>query len=296
VSGTGPWTWSCNGSNGGTSASCSASLATPTGVASPEGTTIPSATQIIDSGGNRWTVSKGVVYQNGALAGSSWNVVLLLYDNNIVYQENSSGHWWSWNGVKWAYSSDPEKGSGGGGGAPTISGTPSTSDAAGHAYSFVPATTDTGGGTLSFSIKNMPVWASFNKGTGALTGTPSSAQVGVYSDIVISVSNGSASASLPAYSITVTSGSTNPPGPVTLSWTPPTDNTNGTRLTDLAGYTIFYGNTPGSLTHTIQVANAKANSYEFTDLAAGTYYFTIAAYTTTGIQGVQAPVGSTTIR
>jgi hypothetical protein len=288
VRGTGPWTWSCGGSNGGTTASCSASLATPSAVSSPDGTTIPSATQIIDSGGNVWTISGGAIYENGALAGYSNSVTLLLYDNNIIYQENSAGRWWSWNSGTWVSSSDPRNVSVGSTTAPTISGSPSTSDVAGQAYSFVPTTTN-GGGTPAFSITNMPSWASFSTVTGALTGTPSSVQVGVYSNILISVSNGSGSASLPAFSITITTGS------ATLSWTAPTQNTDGTPLTDLAGYTIYYGTSPSELTQTVQLANPSATSYEVGNLSAGTYYFAVVAYTTVGTQSVQSSMGTKAI-
>ena len=289
VSGTGPWTWSCGGNHGGTTAMCSASVAAPSVVTSANGTTIPSATQIVDSGGNVWTVSGGIVRENGALAAYTSAVTLLLYDNNIIYQENSAGGWWSWNGSGWISSSDPRISTQSSTAPPTISGSPSLSDLVGQAYSFVPTTTNPGGGTLGFSITNKPAWATFSTVTGALAGTPSSAQAGPYSNILISVSNGKASASLAAFSITVTTGS------ATVSWTAPTQNTNGTPLTDLAGYTISYGSSPSSLTQTIQLANPSATSYVVSNLSPGTYYFAVAAYATDGTQSVESPVGSKTI-
>jgi hypothetical protein len=76
---------------------------------SASGTSIPSAAQITDSGANVWTVSAGVVHENGALAGYTSGVTRLLYDNKVIYQENSSGGWWAWNGSNWASSSDPRK-------------------------------------------------------------------------------------------------------------------------------------------------------------------------------------------
>jgi len=252
------------------------------GTASPSGATIPSATQIIDSSGKVWTVSGGLIYENGALAGYSKGVTLLLYENNIIYQENSAGGWWSWTGSTWASSSDPRP--------PTISGSPTPSDVAGRAYSFVPTTTNSAGGALAFSITNMPAWASFSTVTGALTGTPSSAQAGVYSNILISVKNGSASASLAPFSITVTTGYAN------LFWVAPTQNTDGTPLTDLAGYTIHYGTNPGALTQSIQLANPSATSYLVSNLSAGTYYFDLTAYTASGKQSAQSSVGSKTIQ
>ncbi|MGD0494172.1 MAG: putative Ig domain-containing protein [Steroidobacteraceae bacterium] len=277
----GGW-WSWNGSTW-------VSSSDPRKLASANGTALPAAAQITDSSGDVWTLSGGVVHENAALAGYSNGVTLLLYDNKIIYQENSAGGWWSWNGSTWVSSSDPRTVTTSDPTAPTISGSPATSDVIGQAYSFVPATTNPGGGTLEFTITNKPAWASFNTLTGALTGTPTSAQAGAYSNILISVSNGSASASLAAFSIAVAAGS------ASLSWTAPTQNTNGTPLTDLAGYTIYYGTSPSEMTQTIQVADPSATSYVVGNLSAGTYYFAVAAYTSTATQSVQSSVGSETI-
>jgi hypothetical protein len=167
------------------------------GTTSPNGTTVPSATQIIDGSGNVWTVASGVIYENGALAGYSKSVTLLLYDNNFIYQENSAGGWWSWNGSTW-----------------------------------IP------------------------------TGDPSEASAG---------------------------------GSASLTWTAPTENTDGTPLTDLAGYTIYYGTSPTDLTQTIQLPNPGATSYEVSNLSAGTYYFAVAAYTALGTQSAQSSVVSKAI-
>ncbi len=60
------------------------------------------------------------------------------------------------------------------------------------------------GTTLTFSIANKPSWASFNTATGALTGTPANADVGATAGIAISVSDGELSATLPAFTLTVT--------------------------------------------------------------------------------------------
>ncbi len=109
VSGSGPWTWSCQGSNGGSNASCSAPLALS---ASANGTTIPSALQIVDSRSNIWTLSSSsAVLMNGSPAGYTSNVVLILYYNGAVYQKNSAGGWWVWVSGTWTASSDPRSGS-----------------------------------------------------------------------------------------------------------------------------------------------------------------------------------------
>jgi hypothetical protein len=254
----------------------------PRTVVSANGTSIPAATQIIDSSGNVWVVSGGVIYKNAVLAGYSNAVAELVYDNKTLYQDNAAGAWWSWNGTTWVSSTDPV----GGNTVLTMSGSPSTSDATGEAYSFVPTTSNTGGGTLTFSIANKPIWASYNTATGALTGTPSSAQAALYSNIMLSVSNGSASASIPAFSINVTTGFAK------LTWSAPTENTDGTPLTDLAGYTIYYGTDPGEMTQTIMVAAASTNSYEVNNLSAGTYYFAVAANASDGTQSAQSSAGS----
>jgi len=110
------------------------------------------------------------------------------------------------------------------GSPPTISGSPPTSVTPGSAYSFTPTTTDPSGKPLTFSISGKPGWASFSSSTGQLAGTPQAANAGTYSSIVISVSDGSNSASLPAFSITVNAASSSPP---TISGSPPTGVTAG---------------------------------------------------------------------
>ena len=271
------WSWNNN---------AWAASSDPRKVVSSNGATIPAVTQIIDSTGNVWAVSAGVIYKNGVLAGYSRSVAQLVYDNTTVYQGNAAGGWWSWNGSTWVSSTDPV----GSTAALTMSGTPPTSDTAGQAYSFVPTTSNTGGGTLKFSIANSPAWASLNTATGALTGTPSSAQTGTYANILLSVSNGSASASVPAFSILVTA-----MGTANLTWTAPTQNSDGTSLADLAGYTIFYGTDPAQMTQTIAVDSPSTSTYQVSNLPAGTFYFAVAALASDGTQSVDSSVATKVI-
>lgn len=74
---------------------------------SADGTTVPPASQIVDAGGGTWTVSNGVVYLNGSTAGYSANVTQLVYKDGKVYQQNSAGGWWYWDGSGWVASGDP---------------------------------------------------------------------------------------------------------------------------------------------------------------------------------------------
>lgn len=189
--------------------------------------------------------------------------------------------------------------SGSGGGTtnrpPVLSGTPPTSVTAGNAYSFRPTGSDPEGRTLTWSITNRPSWATFSTSSGALTGTPSASHVGTYSGIAIRVSDGVNRTSLPSFSIAVNAaGSSN--GSATLSWTPPTSNTNGSTLSNLAGYRIYYGTSSSSLNRTIQVANAGLTRYVVPDLSAGTWYFAVRAYSSTGGESTNSNTASKTIR
>jgi Putative Ig domain len=181
---------------------------------------------------------------------------------------------------------------------PVISGSPGTSVVAGSAYKFQPTAKDPDGKTLSFSVQNKPSWATFSISSGLLNGTPTTAQEGSYSNIVISASNGTSSAALPAFSVKVNApGSTPPPatGSATIDWVPPTKNTNGSPLTDLAGVKIYYGTSAANLSKVVQVASSTQTSTTISNLAAGTWYFGGVSYTTTGAQSTMSTVVSLNI-
>lgn len=108
--------------------------------------------------------------------------------------------------------------------APKISGTPAAGVSVGSSYVFVPEAYDSDGDTLTFSILNKPSWAAFNTSTGALIGAPTNSDVGIYSGIVIYVSDGNGgTAALDAFSITVSSVNSAP----SISGTPATSVTAG---------------------------------------------------------------------
>jgi hypothetical protein len=178
---------------------------------------------------------------------------------------------------------------------PTITGTPSTTASVNTAYSFQPVGKDANGDPLTYSIANKPVWATFSTSTGRLSGTPSTSHIGTTTGIRISVSDGKATASLASFSITVTGSSGGGTGAATLSWTPPTRNTDGTTLTNLAGYRIVYGKSASSLTSTVQIANPGLSSYVVDSLASGTWYFALKSYTSAGVESSPSTVVSKTI-
>ena len=93
------------------------------------------------------------------------------------------------------------------------------------------------------------------------------------------------------------SGSTGTPptSSVTLSWTAPTLNTDGSILNDLAGYHIEYGTSTTAMNQTTDVTGATNTTYKIGNLSPGTYYFTVVAYSSAGTQSSPSPTVSKTI-
>ncbi|MDA8351084.1 MAG: fibronectin type III domain-containing protein [Pseudomonadota bacterium] len=174
----------------------------------------------------------------------------------------------------------------------SVSGTPATTVVAGQTYSFTP--TVSGGATVTYSIQNAPAWASFNTRTGQLSGTPQAANAGTYSNIVVSASANGSSASLPPFAITVAEANSTT-GTADVSWTPPTTNTDGSTLLDLAGYNIYYGTSPTALTQMVEVSNVGVTNEVISGLTSGTWYFAVTAYTSNGAESALSNVASKSI-
>ena len=175
---------------------------------------------------------------------------------------------------------------------PTISGNPPGQVNANSQYSFTPSASDADNDTLTFSISGMPGWANFNQGTGRLFGTPGDADVGTYSNISITVSDGQDSATLGPFSITVQAISL---GAVTLSWTPPTQNEDGSPLTDLAGYKIYWGTTPGVYPNSVTLNNPGLTSYVVDNLVPGTYEFVATSVNSAGLESKYSTPATRTV-
>jgi len=90
--------------------------------------------------------------------------------------------------------------------------------------------------------------------------------------------------------------STTASGSATLSWVPPTKNTDGSVVTHLAGYYIYYGTRPTELNQVIQLKDPQLTSYEVNHLRPGTYYFSVVAFTESGAKGSSSPLVSKMIR
>jgi len=165
--------------------------------------------------------------------------------------------------------------------APTISGNPMTAIDIGSAYAFTPVASDTDGDELAFSIKNQPPWADFDAVTGELSGQPGLDSIGTYASIEISVSDGDANSALPVFAISVDQVGTIS---TTLSWTPPTQNEDGSPLMDLAGYKIYWGTIRGQYTHSATIDNPGISSYMVENLTPGTYEFVGTSFNQAGVE------------
>ncbi len=73
-------------------------------------------------------------------------------------------------------------------------------------------------------------------------------------------------------------------GSATLSWTPPTEITDGSVLTDLSGYKIYYGNESGNYQMSLQIDNPGIARYVVENLTPNTYFFVLTAINSRGIE------------
>lgn len=174
--------------------------------------------------------------------------------------------------------------------APTIAGAPATTAMQGRQYSFRPAATDADGDALTFSIAGRPSWATFDSSNGELSGTPTPADAGhTFANIRISVSDGVSPADLAAFGITVVATAA---GSVTVTWQSPTQNTDGTPLTDLAGFRVYWGTARDSLTNSVTLDNPGLSSYVLEQLTPATWYFALSAVNTAGVESPMSAVAT----
>jgi hypothetical protein len=166
------------------------------------------------------------------------------------------------------------------GSAPRLRGTPPATAAVNELYAFEPTATDEDSSLLHFGIVNQPDWLEFDAGNGSLSGTPTMSDIGLYSGVVITVSDGVNTGSLGPFSINVTGLGKHS---VTLTWTSPSENDDGTVLTDLAGFEIRYGHEPNDYQYFIDIRGSGTTTYRIEGLEAGDYYFATTAYNELGI-------------
>ena len=164
---------------------------------------------------------------------------------------------------------------------PTISGTPATTVNAGVAYTFQPNGADPDGDTLTYSVQNRPTlgYVQYQHGP-AVRHAHGSAGWRVFEHphqrerqerqrIPAGVlHHGSAADERQRYG--VLDGSD--------------ENTDGSTLTDLAGFRIDYGTSAGALNQTVEIANPGLATYVVNGLTSGNWYFAVWAYNSAGAE------------
>jgi putative Ig domain-containing protein len=166
--------------------------------------------------------------------------------------------------------------------APTISGSAQTAVTVGQAYSFKPTAADADRDTVTFTISNKPKWAAFNATTGLLSGTPAASDVGTYAAVEVAATDGKDVTALPAFTITVAASAA--AKSVSLAWSPPTQNDDGSTLTDLAGYKIHYGTASKNYTQSVALNNAGLTRYQLDSLPSGKIFIAMTAVNKSGAE------------
>jgi hypothetical protein len=103
-------------------------------------------------------------------------------------------------------------------------------------------------------------------------------------DISLTSIEGSASFGAPSSAVIDVEAAGSASGAVTLSWTAPTTNTNGSALTNLAGFDIHYGKSASAMTYRIAIGSVSVLSYVIDNLTSGTWYFEVFAVNSAGVQ------------
>lgn len=83
---------------------------------------------------------------------------------------------------------------------------------------------------------------------------------------------------------------------VTVSWTPPTHNTDGSQYTDRKGFRVYYGRSPDALTETRFVEpDPPVRSVVIDDIEPGTWFFAVAAVNQRDAEGLRSEVVSAVV-
>jgi len=122
--------------------------------------------------------------------------------------------------------------------------------------------------------------------------TPGAGDVGTFSGIIIIADDGEAIDSLSPFAILVAQVAN---GSATISWIPPTENTDNSPLTNLSGYRLTYGRSASQLDQTVTINNAGLTTYTVNGLATGTWYFALYARVSTGSESDASNVAQHTI-
>ena len=81
-----------------------------------------------------------------------------------------------------------------------------------------------------------------------------------------------------------------------LSWTAPTHNEDGSALTDLAGFKIYWGTTPGIYTNSERIDNPGITTYTVDGLPPDTYEFVTTSLNAAGIESTYSNPATKTVQ
>jgi hypothetical protein len=181
----------------------------------------------------------------------------------------------------------------GGNRAPSVSNAPPTSALYGRQYVFAPAVTDADGDAVTFSINSLPGWATFDATSGRLHGTPGPGDIGSTASLTITASDGrGANTNIGPFTVNVVGTAS---GSATLSWAPPTQNSDGTPLTNLAAYRVYFGMNSDSLVNTLTINNPGVATFVVDQLTPATWYFGVTAVNSVGVESGFSNIGRKTV-
>ncbi len=118
-------------------------------------------------------------------------------------------------------------------------------------------------------------------GSKAVSGSQTTGALGFDTTFVLDCTGPEGTASDSAM-VTVQSGA----GTASLSWIPPMTRADGSVLSDMAGYRVYYGTSSGSYPNSIDVPNPGVADYVVENLLPGNYYFVVTAYDASGSESV----------
>lgn len=84
-------------------------------------------------------------------------------------------------------------------------------------------------------------------------------------------------------------------GSATINWTRPTTNTDGSPLTNLAGFKVLYGTSSTALSQVRQINDPAATSATISALQTGTWYFSVRAFTSAQVESDNSNLAQKTI-
>jgi hypothetical protein len=150
-----------------------------------------------------------------------------------------------------------------------------------------------GGSSESIGSADETVTTGLTEASPSVSGSPAATALST-----ASVSSSSSGTTQTSGSSNSSSSSAEPIGTsdtVTLLWSAPSENINGTALTNLAGYEIYYGTSLTAMTNKITINTVGMQTYVISNLYSGTWYFEVIAVNASGIESNPSAIVSTII-